>query len=207
MGYSLFASHHCLHLPEGASATLWREWPQVQLACASILRHRYAADKPNKPQPERVVDVKSQEPGEPLLPFRLSYTLSARRHPWLFTRAQWHRLTHLMSCVRIQPAIGEKQRFPSLVELYLSYLHMNGMICYHDEAPSENQGGTLTSQLASFALGLRSFSELIGSVPLLHPEGQRAPTCKWVGQFGVGQVPELAVAVVIPSLFCGFAPP
>ena len=196
------ASRNCILCPEAATRKTKAAWPEVQLACANTLHHRYAAVSSAEHLPEQPVEPQRAEPGEtpthPLV-FGVSYMLMTRKHPWLFTRKQWHRLTHFMSTLREPLAPLEGARMPSLAELYLSYIAQNGRHAFHDGLPTECRGGELTSQKAAFAMALRSFAEITGVDDFLHSEGMRAPMCPWIGQFSIGQTPLLKRRVCLPN--------
>ena len=196
-------TRHCLHLPSEASAAMKAEWPKVQLACAQILRHRYDEEDRSSQNPKS--EATSFEPlGEARgnaqvvrFSFTLSYALNSRRHPWPYTRKQWHQLTRFMSSLMIEPEDSTSPK-TSLCELYLAYIVMNHGHCFHDEVHSDQRGGTLSSQMASFALALRSFTEITNAPSLLHPEGERAPSCARIGKYGIGQTPQLTRTLVFP---------
>ena len=147
----------CLLCPSGMPEALCAAWPAIQKQCSLIWRERNRvglrqgwvlsegmkrsvkrvdASTLNEAPPAETHDPRAcalTVASEAVLqasyayPFALTYALSSPKNPWIYSRSQWHRLTHFASRLHLpQKRDSHYVVRPSVLELYLAYLHANG---------------------------------------------------------------------------------
>ena len=136
--------------------------------------------------------------------FKLTYQLRGDRKPWQFSRPQWHRLCRLMSLLKT-PLDADRGdvMVPTLVELYLSYLHVTQGWRLETGIPESKNGGRIALQMASFVNALRSFLVLTESMDFLPDSaalrGRKTPMSAWGGVGDVPRFPLLTIPLLIPG--------
>ena len=197
------ATRHCLHAPLHLPQELRARWHIVQEAGARILHARnnqkvgeheavQAKDSLKRIGPEPLAPLKPAE--GTWVPFRFTLTFSLRRPEcrWTYPRTEWHRVTRFIGTLGIWEAPPPQYRWPSICDLFLSFVLLNGGECFQDGMPEDWRGGWLGTQLESFTYAIRTFQELVGCPKLVPLPNTKTEHCSIVVGLPAEECPTLS---------------
>ena len=222
----------CLICPSTAAPAITKAWPQIQQQCSIVWRERtrmgvrqgwvlnetskQAVKQKAAPTMNGAPDATQADPRNDMLiageelcgrsreyPLKLTYSLSPPRNPWIYSRQQWHRLTHFASRLRLPSQNDTRHTVrPSVLELYLSYIHANGGVRFESGIPDDKDGGRIAVQMAAFVNAWRSMQGLCQAPDLL-PDAmlvrtRRAEQTEWGYELGLPRFALLRMHVLLP---------
>ena len=170
------AARCCAYRLESLSPQLDKYWQAVQGQMAAIVvQHQSATCRGHmrnqavpapQPVPFEVPCVRSKREWRQAYPLELRDDphLASSQNAWPYSRLQWNRLMQFMTSLRIT----EDRSAPlTLLEVYASYLLLNGQIRFQYEVADRMEGDWWTFQLAHFTRALRILQAHSLSEPIL----------------------------------------
>ena len=133
------------------------------------------------------------------LDFQISYRLQGKGQTWPYSIGQWHQLVYFMTLCRIPCEVDvDRVPLPSILEVYLSYLRVNGNSRFLSGISEEQHGGWLSLQLDRFRGALVLFARITGSTMLFAKRPQDLEYTEWNGRFRLPKLPIALFPFLIP---------
>ena len=139
------------------------------------------------------------------VPLHGRYPDGARSHKWMYSRAQWHQLGWYFTHVQVHAVEGGGDGhgvFPrvSTLEMYLSYLLMNGQGRFESQICEESRGGWLTTQVEKFRAAVVIWNWHASPVEVFPARQGTGDRTDWGARYGLGQFQVATAPLLIPRL-------
>ena len=195
------ATRHCFHAPVGMSNAQQKQWFKVQEAGARIFQARNKNQAPSTPSGGPGVQLEPRE-GASWVPFRfrLTYSLRGVTGRWNYPRTEWHRLTRFIASLGVWEREPPNYRWPSVCDLLLSFLLMNGRERFCDGMPEDWRGGWIGTQIETLVYAVRLFQDLTGCDKLVPEPNTKTSYCSWAAKHGMPDFKLLLLPIRLPNL-------
>eukprot|EP00971_Amphidinium_carterae_P348313 6490430-Amphidinium_carterae.1 len=113
-------------------------------------------------------------------PFQFAPTMHVQGREWNYPDAQWHQLVLFLARCSVPCEVVPVQ-CPTILEVWLSYLVVNGMHRLYTGVPDEHDGGWMSAQVENMRLMLLVFQNRAKIYPPLLESDRacRTPKTKW----------------------------
>ena len=195
-----------------------KEWPAYQKGLATIISQYQKArltkgartgdfdvgGAPNQtgessPEPDFLTELRdvSANSGEYLqLTAHVPRERDGRR--WPYADAALQQLIRFMGTLR-KPLEGSHQPRPSILELYFSFMQVNGGARFCSGLTELDGGGRLIVQIDKFTKAVRAWQTLVGVEPLLAEPKEKVSVATWAKPWGYPESPHLIRSVILPD--------
>ena len=151
--------------------------------------------------PTPMADQRLAPPAQSWRPFsfRVVYTLRGMTRRWNYPRTEWHRLTHFVARLGVWESLPEGYRWPTICDMVLSFLALNGGKRFLDGMPGQWHGGSIATQIETFTYAVRIFQELTGRTAVVPAPNAKVETCKEAAKQGMPDFKLLLLPVKFPN--------